>query len=204
MKKINIAILSTLLLSTVVLANEKKAETLVEALMGTNIFVAMSVGYSNLNVKNEGTVSLNEKLNESSTNFNVELGYSYSKKIDVSLNYKRVNLDDVGLDNIYVSTKYKLMQDNDLIPYLGLNLGYSQLSWDKNPINSTRSDTESGSFLIGSTVGVLYKLTDNLDFDLNYQLDYMRHKTKIQNNSANSNLIHDYLQSVNLGFRYSF
>lgn len=204
MKKINIVILSTLLLSSVVSANEKKAETLVEVLQGTNTFVAMSVGYSNLNVKNEGTVSLNEKLNESSTNFNVELGYSYSKKIDVSLNYKRVNLDDVGLDNIYVSTKYKLMQDNDLIPYLGLNLGYSQLSWDKNPINSTSSDTESGSFLVGSTLGVLYKLTDNLDFDLNYKLDYMRHKTKIQNNSANSNLIHDYLQSVNLGFRYSF
>lgn len=203
MRKINTAILSTLLLSSVALADDNK-QTLVEALKGTNTFVAVSFGYSNLNVTNKGTVSLNEKLNESANNFNIELGYEYSKKIDISLNYKRVNLDDVGLDNIYISSKYKLAQDKNLIPYLGLNLGYSQLSWDKNPINTPTNDVESGSLLIGAMIGTLYKVTNNLSLDANYQLDYMRHKTKIENYPQSSELIHDYLQSVNLGIRYSF
>ena len=170
----------------------------------SNTFVAVSVGYSNLNVRNKGTVSLNEKLNESSNNFNVELGYKYSNKIDVSLNYKRVNQNDVGLDNLYASLKYKFIENKDLNPYLGLNLGYSQLSWDKSPINTQNNDVESGSFLIGTTIGALYKLTNNLSLDLNYQIDYMRHKTIVEKYPKSSELIHDYLQSVNLGLRYSF
>lgn len=203
MKNINTVILSTLLLSSVALADDNK-QTLVEALKGTNTFVAVSVGYANLNVTNKGTVALNEKLNESANNFNVELGYKYSNKIDLSLNYKRVNLDDTGLDNLYASLKYKLIENKKLNPYLGLNLGYSQLSWDKAPINTPKNDTQSGSFLIGTTLGVLYKVTNNVSLDVNYQLDYMRHKTKIENYPETSTLIHDYLQSVNLGIRYSF
>lgn len=203
MKKINKIVLITLLSSSVSFANESK-ESLVEVLENTDMFIGVSLGYSNLNVKQEGSVSLNEKLEKNSNNFALELGYNYSKNIDISLNYKRVNLDDVGLDNLYASIKYKFEEIYTFVPYFGLNLGYSQLSWDKIPVNTIDNDIESGSILLGASLGVMYPITKNTSLNLNYALDYINHKTYVEYLGDESTIEHNYLQGINLGIRYLF
>lgn len=204
MTQLNKIILSSLILSSSCFANN--GSTLLEELEGTKTYVGIQTGYSHLNVDKEdtGSLTLNESLDKSGSNISFELGYSYSKNIDLSLNYKRVNNSDIGLDNFYVSSKYKFNYSEVFTPYIGANLGYSQLSWDRSPISTTDNDVESGSFMIGALAGILYPINKNLSLDINYQTDYMEHKTYLENYPNKSTLTHDLLQTFNFGFRYSF
>lgn len=183
------------------------AETLESTLSENDIFIGMSLGYSNLNSTKKdisGTVVLSEKLNDDSKNLNVEVGHNFNENIELSLNYQRVNNDDINLDNIYLSTKYKFKNEN-FTPYLGVNFGYSQLSWNKNPLNSSTVDNQSGSYLVGLSTGILYPVSKKLDLNLSYSLSHMGHKAILNPSGSNlSHLKHDYLSSLNVGFRYNF
>ena len=204
MKRLRIIILSTLLLSFI---NVLSANTLEKTFIDNNIYIGSSIGYSYLSSSkntSQGTVTLNEKLNSSSKNINLELGFEYSKNIDISINYQRVNNDNVSLDNTYMSIKYKFPQEQ-ITPYVGTNLGYSQMSWDKDPINSANNDTVSGSYLLGLKIGSYYKINKSVDLDLNYNISYMNHKTKLNSSNVDiATIEHDYLHSFNIGFIYRF
>lgn len=176
-------------------------------LNNNKVFVGLGLGYSNLHIeKNDklGNVDLLEKQNRNSRNISSEIGYYYNENLEVSLNYQFVDNDDVDIDNIFVSTKY-VFPERDYSSYLGVNLGYSKLSWNKNPISTQNNDNKSGSYLVGTSVGILYPISSNVDFNVNYSLFYMGHKTYLKTTSSDiSELRHDFLQSINIALRYNF
>lgn len=204
MKIFNKIVLSSLVFSSMCFAGEES--TLLKELEGTNTYVGIQTGYSHMNVdkKDSGTLTLSESLDKAGSSVNFELGYTYSENIDLSLNYKRINNDDVGLDNFYISSKYRFNYSETFTPYIGANFGYSQLSWDRSPVNTNENDVESGSFMAGLLVGILYPINKSLSLDINYQTDYMEHKTHLESYPNKSTLTHDLLQTFNFGFRYSF
>ncbi|XPV67833.1 MAG: outer membrane beta-barrel protein [Halarcobacter sp.] len=195
------------LLSLVVFAVNLNADSSLEkTLDDKNVYVGVSLGYSNLHMSKDdkvGSVALIENIDSSSKNILLETGFEYNKNLEFSLNYQRVDNDDVNLDNVYVSLKYKFPQDK-FTPYVAANLGYSQLSWQTRPVATINNDTSSGSYLVGTTLGLLYPLTTKVSLNLNYQVNMLDHETSVESLPNRSILNHDLLQSFNVGIRYTF
>jgi opacity protein-like surface antigen len=194
-KLLKTALLASLLTSAIAIADE-----------GTT-FAGVSLGYTNLNVKQEdkiGAIILGNKLEESGYNIRVEAGYNYSENIDVTINYQRVIHDDTYQNNFFIGSEYKLNRQNNFTPYVGAQLGYSELHWDKNPMNTTTNDYTSGSYLVGATLGATYPLSEKVDLNINYNLQYTNHTTHLESAPAKSELTHDFSHSFNVGVRYSF
>ncbi len=194
-KLLKTALLTSLLTSAIAIADEG------------NTFVGVSAGYTNLNVKQEdkiGAIILGNKLEENGYNFKVEAGYNYNEKIDILFNYQRVTLDDTYQNNFFVSSEYKLQEYNNFTPYLGASLGYSELHWEKEPLNTKDNDYSSGSYLVGATLGVTYPLDEKVSFNMNYNFQLTNHETALESGSAKSTLTHNYSHAINFGVRYDF
>jgi len=92
----------------------------------------------------------------------------------------------------------------DITPYLGINLGYSQLEYSEEPMNTTDNDYISSSWLAGANLGVTYPLTKSMNLVGQYTLNVTDHKTQLESRSARSELINNYSHNVNIGVRVYF
>ncbi|UTJ06115.1 outer membrane protein [Arcobacter roscoffensis] len=197
MKKILISTISSTLLVTSLSANSSEK----------NLFASIQYGFTHINNDKKdtaGTVSLIEEQDSSSESVNLEFGYEYSKNIDLSVNYQLVSSDDVDLNNIYLQSKYKF-ENKNFTPYVGAILGYSELKWNKAPINTLNNDTKSSSYIVGANAGILYPMSNSTDLVLNYTLAYMGHKAELSTTSTNNaDLKHDLLNTVSFGIRFNF
>lgn len=174
----------------------------------TENFVGISAGYSHLNVDKQdkqGSITLGDELEEKGYNFIIEAGHNYNNNIDITLNYQRVKEDDTHLNNYYIKSDYNFNSIQNFTPYLGVLIGYSELHWDKSPINTKSNDYTSDSYLIGTQAGVTYPITQHFKLHLMYQFAYMNHTTIIEPTSiTRGELKHNYLHTVDVGLRYSF
>ena len=187
--------LAALLFSSAAIAND------------TNYFAGASLGYSDVNVNQNdqlNSIILGNKIDENGYNIAIEGGYHYCDKIDFTLNYQRVVLNDVYLNNVYASTQYKFDKIWKYIPYAGVNLGLSQLHWSKKPLNTINNDYYSSSYLIGVSAGLLFPLENNFTLKIDYQLNHMDHTTNIDDPSAKSEILHGISNHVSIGLRYDF
>lgn len=192
-------ILSKITLGTILLGST--------LLASNQTYLGVSLGYSDLNVDQTdkvGSIILGNKIEENGYSANIEAGYKYSDKVDISVNYQRSVFDDTYLNNFYISSNYKLDEYNGFIPYLGVNLGYSELHWDKKPINTINNDHTSSSYFYGGNLGVIKPLTSKIDLDVKYQINVMDHDTSLEVSPAKSELEHNLMQSLMVGIRYNF
>lgn len=196
-----------LLLTSILLTSLSYANNLENVLKDKDIYFSVKAGYSHLHSKKQnemGNVELLNSQQKSAENISLEIGYAKSENIDYSINYEKVNTKDVDFDNIYLNVKYKFPQDK-FTPYVGVNLGYSQMQWNKNPIESKENDIKSSSYLIGLNTGILYDLGNKASIVLNYAISKLDHETNLEPTSSKiSSIEHDYLQTFSLGFRKSF
>ena len=183
------------------------ASTLLVTSLNANMFTSIQYGFTHINNDKKdtsGTVTLAEEQDSSSESINLEFGYEYSKNIDLSVNYQLISSDDVDLNNIYLQSKYKF-ENKNFTPYVGAILGYSQLDWNKTPINTANNDTKSSAYIVGANAGILYPMSTSTDLVLNYTIAYMGHKAELSTSSSNSaDLRHDLLNSVSFGIRFNF
>jgi opacity protein-like surface antigen len=196
--------MKTKLLKTTLLAS---LLTSAIAIADNGTFAGVSVGYTKLNIKQEdktGSIILGNKIEESGYNAIFQAGYNYCENIDVTINYQRVIQDDTYQNNFFIGSEYSLQKQNNFTPYIGAQLGYSELHWDKNPLNTTTNDYTSGSYLVGATLGATYPLNEKVDLNINYNIQYTDHTTHLESAPAKSELTHDISHSFNLGVRYSF
>lgn len=197
MKKrlLNTALLSSLVLSTTLLAADAK------------MFVGVSGGYTHLNVDQTdkaGSIILANSQKEDGYNLELKAGYKYSDKLQFSLNYQRVTLDDVFENNFYAEADYLFEGYKEFTPFIGVNLGYSELEYSKEPMNTTDNNYVSGSWLVGARAGIFYPLANNIDLNAEYMFNVTNHITHLVSGSAESELKHNYSHNLNLGVRYSF
>ena len=196
----NYKLLKTVLIASLLTSTIAVADT-------GDIFAGVSLGYTYTNIDqkdNTGSIILGNELEENGYNFKLEAGYQYTSNIDVLVNYQRVEFDDTYLNNFFLSTEYKCKKYNDLTPYLGGQLGFSQMHWKKNPINTLDNDYTSESYFIGVLAGISYPINEKLSLNVNYNLQYMDHDTQLESSPAHSTLTHNYFHSFNIGVRWEF
>jgi predicted porin len=171
------------------------------------IFITTTLGYTHQSVEQEdkvGAIILAQEPDKDGYNFEIGAGYKLTQELALSLNYQRVNLEDTFSNNAYFSAEYLFVNSSKFTPYLGVNLGYSQLNYSSKPINTKENDFISGSWLTGAKVGVSYPLTSNMEFLVECNYNATDHTTHLESGSAVSELQHKSSQHFNLGVRVGF
>lgn len=119
---------------------------------------------------------------------NVALGYDLAPKIDfpmraeieVAIRYSSDSAGNYKYSYIHipvvVSVYYDFYLNNKFTPYLGpgVGIGYSSVSTKWSGTSSNIADTREGNFnfILLFTGGVSYALSDVLDIDVAYRLNY--------------------------------
>ena len=176
-------------------------------LVANDMFVGVSTGLAYQNIDQEdhvGTITIGNELEKRGYNFKLEAGYHYNPAIDIVINYQRVEFDDTYLHNFFVSSEYKYKKYNDMTPYLGAQLGFSQMNWKKKPMNTSNNKYTSESYFIGALAGISYPIDEKLSLNVTYNFQYMDHDTQLASTPAHSTLTHNYFHSFNVGFRWEF
>ena len=176
--------------------------------VSAGLFTYTGLGYSTINAKKNdifNSVALANELSTQGLNFNLGLGYKYDNDIIFKAGYQRVMFSDIHLDNLYVGTGLELDELAGFTPYLGLLLGYSQLTWDKDPVsNVIKVDTRSNSNMLGLELGATYPMTESFSLEIMYQLTNVDHKARVVKSGAMSDIEHTLVNNIYFGLRYSF
>ena len=183
------------------------ALALTQAQAFDNTYMGVTTGFSHVytdQYNTAGTITLANQVDESGYNVQLEYGYHYSNHVTLAVNYERVEFSDTHMDNLYISSEYKLKEIEKFKSYLGAELGYSRLNWDKKLINASDNDFTSGSYLLGVKLGALYSINEKLDFNMNVEYKIFDHDMNLESGSARATINHDALSNVNFGVRYSF
>jgi len=173
----------------------------------SGVFLTTTLGYTHQSVEQEdkvGAIILAQELDKDGYNFEIGAGYKLTQELALSLNYQRVNLEDTFSNNSYVTAEYLFVNSSKFTPYLGVNLGYSQLNYSIKPMNTKENDFISGSWLAGAKLGFSYPLTQKMDLLGAYTFNATDHTTHLESGSARSELEHKYSHHLNVGVRVYF
>ena len=83
------------------------------------------------------------------------------------MNYQKVKNESVSLNNYYIATEYSFIKSDNFTPYIGASIGSSELTWQRQPIDTTQNDLKSNSYVLGGTLGIQYKLNNEFSLNLN-------------------------------------
>ncbi|MEA2111707.1 MAG: outer membrane beta-barrel protein [Campylobacterota bacterium] len=173
----------------------------------SSYFIGVNIGASSVNNEQDiiaGSIDLDDALADSGMNFGAEFGYYINKNIFMTLNYQLVSLDDIDLNNAYVTLNYEFLRDEVFSPYLGIIGGYSLLDWNTHPIESIENDETSSSLMTGVQVGTTVMLAKNVNLFASYQFWIMDHKTKLENSQGHMQISHNFVNNIAVGVRYRF
>ena len=143
----------------------------------------------------------------SGIDFNIYGGYDFANGVSLLANYMNLNSDDLVFQNYYGSINYRFTPISKLVPYFGLSLGYSSLSWYTSPIEnaSSSSDNNSGDILYATQVGFNYRLVEILSLKVDYSCLFLNHTTNITKDATNTAKIqHNTMHSVIIALQYTF
>ena len=205
MKTIHKLTLLALLTSSNLLANPIDS-------IGLNIGTAQS-NYKQTN--NQGSIILGNTPNESFTSYELYttlkplsdickeknmkpyIGYTYSDNSDLKNQYLLL-----GLNKYYQHT----VSNKELNLYAGLVVGYGELNWKYDPINSAKDKTKNASSLIGGIqLGIDYPIANNISLGVNTKYLVHNYKTNLNpSDSVSSTIEHKDTLSLSLGLSYKF
>lgn len=123
------------------------------------------------------------------------LSYTYSKNSELKHQYLLA-----GLNKYYTPSSTKLNL------YAGVLVGYGQIDWSYNPLNSTKSsDTTTNSSIYGLQAGMQYPINKKYDFTLNTKYLVHDYETDLKpSNTVSSTIEHKYTASIGMGIVYRF
>jgi hypothetical protein len=172
-----------------------------------NFFIYASGGTATADVKDaidSGVTLLPKMLGTDSTIGEVGVGYRYTENIFVTGFAQAIYLDEVDILNFDASINYRFA-DFPIMPYVGLVAGYSQLTWQNTPVNTTgkqvekKLDADHATF--GAQAGAEFEMTDNFTLFGKYQIMTHDHLMEIFDTST---IEHINIQSLQGGVRYEF
>jgi len=149
--------------------------------------------------KNKNKFSLNfslgiESLSGSSgLSYTLEPVYRYNKDVFMTLAYQTASSSSLSINNFSFSGNYIYRLNNYSDVYGGALLGYSQL--EKSGF------TQSNSITLGMQTGYRYELYDYLRLFTQYQMVYMDHIIKLNNNNE---LKFNFMHNLQIGVSYIF
>ena len=177
------------------------------AIAEENFFIYAAGGTSTADVKDaisSGVILKPKMLGTDSTIGEVGIGYRYTENIFVTGFAQAVYLDEVDLLNFDASINYRFA-DFPIMPYVGLVAGYTQLTWQDVPVDTTgkqvetKLDADHATF--GVQAGAEFEMTDNFTLFGKYQIMTHDHLMEIFDTST---IEHVNIQSLQGGVRYEF
>ena len=195
---INIALLSTFISfsASATVIKQDTSKYFLGASLNTN--------YLDISQNNKsGSITLANGLDDKALSYTLQVGTNIDKNYIVSANYEVINLDNTKLKSYYLSLDYKF--NHSLNPYIGLSLGVSDLTWQIDPLNTSKSkDTKASSFIYGIQAGVIYPVFKR--WDLYSQLSYQKLSidTNLEDSSTKVKISHKDKNSLGVGLRYWF
>ncbi len=184
---------------------KKVAQTTQSSKNDKKYFVGFAFGYSSAPVSNSGQIDLFLP-KEQGISYDLSIGLHLKESFVLSAGYLRVDTKDVLFDNYYTSISYKFTPFNNFTPYVGVLGGYSQLTWNRNPLDNstTNASNKSDSFFGGTQVGGIYDGYEIVSLYVNYQCLFLNHATTVKTATQSSELKHKTLHNIQVGVRYSF
>ncbi|MEA3352922.1 MAG: hypothetical protein U9Q33_03765 [Campylobacterota bacterium] len=176
--------------------------------------VGLNVGTSHFPFSkkdNIGSIILENKPNESfssieiSTILNPVTKMCKDKNMKPYLSYTYSSNSDMKHQYILAGVnKYYPYKSSSL--YAGALLGYGQLDWKYDPLNSSKYiNKDSNSFIAGIQTGVDYPIDEKFSLGLNVKYLLHDYETKLEpTTSVSSSIEHKSSFNVSLGLRYSF
>lgn len=203
MKSLNKIIAMSLLASSTLLANKISIDTI-----GINLGKINS-SYSKKD--NSGSIALGNTPDESFSSIEVfttlnpvsEICKKYNMKPYLSYTYSH-NAD--LKHNYLLAGANKYYEHNKISLYSGLLLGYGQMDWRYDPLNSSKSKNEdANSFIAGIQAGALYPVSNKLSLGLNGKYLIHDYETKLNPSSGISSKIEQKrTYGVSLSLAYKF
>ena len=177
------------------------------AIAEENFFVYVGGGTATTDVQDaisKGVTLMPKVLGTDATIGEIGIGYRYTENIFVTGFVQAVYLDEVDILNFDASINYRF-SDLPIMPYIGLVAGYSQLTWQDVPVDTTgkqvetKLDSDHESF--GAQVGAEFEMNENFTLFGKYQ--FMTH-THLMDIFEESTIEHTNVQSLQGGIRYEF
>lgn len=169
-------------------------------------FFAVGLGYSKFNSqKNDkiGAISLMNEMDDSGLNLNFELGYNYSMNRYISLILNANNFDNVNVYNYLLSYNYKFNTPY-VNPYIGALVGFSYMDVKKSLTNLKVSDSDGIKFAYGLQAGLIKDISKKSAIALGYRYIKAEHKTLLEVDALESEIIRDDFSTIDLSYRYKF
>lgn len=131
-------------------------------------------------------------------------GYIYSDFILAAI-YSNVSNSDVKLNNYSVEADYIISSNALFTPYIGLNGGYSSMTYLTPPVeNLASSSNGSSAYLVGGQLGFMSQIYENIFFVLEYRFEMMNHKTSITIDQESLNISNSALHTAEMGISLYF
>ena len=97
------------------------------------------------------------------------------------------------------------LEGKEFKPYIGWLVGYGELKYNYNPLNSTATeDKKSSSMVAGLQAGAKYKIDDKLSLNINGKYLRAKYTTNLESSGTTGNIEHNALSSFSIGLIYSF
>jgi|GEM_PF-2466275 len=173
----------------------------------SGLYLFASGGYGSFDVTSSLVSITTDELHKDATDdnglvFEVGVGYRITPSWSAEMAYQRSTLEIAHLDTFYTDINYNVMPDNPWMPYIGLIVGYTQLTWDEEPYVATvNKDLSSTGLAYGLQIGLEMPVTETISLLAKYQ--YMKHDQQIEILRENS-IDHEEQHNIMMGVNYAF
>ncbi|MDQ7047087.1 MAG: outer membrane beta-barrel protein [Sulfurovum sp.] len=149
-------------------------------------------------------VVFDDALNDEGTVWEIGGGYRHTENVFSTLSVQANYFDALDIYNYNASINYRFT-DFFIMPYVGGVLGYSYLSWNEVPTDTTgknvKTELSSSQMSFGVQAGADVELTDQFTLFAEYRYMMPDHIMRIYETST---INHNNMQTIEGGIRYEF
>lgn len=127
--------------------------------------LGIEIGASRIQANNHFSPIIGELDHEGdNVEFGVRLGAEKQEwRTLLVVNYFNSSDDDQEYIKGFMGLDYFILQDTDIKPFIGANVGY---------MNYKTTDIDESGFLYGAQAGLAYRATENIEIDLMYRYSF--------------------------------
>ena len=174
---------------------------------GPPFFVGAHYGQANFDTGldvSAGTVNLLFEPDDDGDSLSFDLGYQFDPDWFISLEYSRIDADDVEIDNYLLSLNYRWPMGQRGAVFVGALAGASTLDWENAPIDTINRDRENEEALWGVQAGFTYDLGRRWRVMARYQFLAPEHDTRLEPSTGRGEFTHEEFHHVTLGIQLRF
>lgn len=171
---------------------------------GWFIDAGLGVARYDANLSNQqGTVELLFDPKDRAEQYAIGGGYRFDNDWSVAVEYGYLDSRDIDMDNYQLSLNRHWSIAPDWELYLGAISVYSEMKWQRDPINTVNREPTSEDSGWGAQLGVSNQITEKLGLHLRYQYLDLNHRTFLQPPTGVATFNHQSPETLTISLRVS-